>query len=131
MKLFKQFYFILYQYYFNRAKYIKSSIKFSPIGNASRLCGVLFFGWILLLYYCIIKIFSLQDIDIKYGKYIVIFSGLIFIGIVNTYFENRYLDINNQYLNKKINKSKIIFLAILFFFIPYLLLILLKMLNVL
>jgi hypothetical protein len=124
MVLFYQFYFILYQYFYNRAKYINNTIKFSPQGSASTVFALIFFGWILLLYEIVIQIFKLQSINTKYGEYIVIAVSLTIGLIVKNHFDSndRYLTINNRFLNSQINKKKIIFLAVIFFLTPYILL---------
>jgi len=125
MKFFHQFYFILYNYYYNRAKFITNTIKLSAEGNASSVIGISFSGWILLIYHIFIKIWKLQNTAIQYGNFIIILIGLIFFGLINNYFDNhgRYLIIYKEYLNKDVKKSKIIFLAVIFFLSPYFLLI--------
>lgn len=131
MKFFHQFYFILYRHFYNRNKYVNSTIKFSPEGNASNVVGLSFIGWILLIYQITIKIFNLQEIDIQYGTFIIIAIALIFGGLIANYFDNdsKYLVIYNEYLGKDVKKSKIIFLVVVFFVLPYFLLIFLFLIG--
>ena len=131
MKLFHQFYFVLYQYFFNRAKYITNSDEFSPQRNASRVIGILLFGWILLLYFIIIKFFNVQKLVPGYGKYIVILFSVIVGALIFNYYANfdRHLKIYDRYVEEKVRKSKIIFLASLFFAGPYIILTILSLLG--
>ena len=117
MKLFHQFYFVLYQYFYNRPKYITNSGEFSSQRNASRVMGILLFGWILLLYFLISKIFNLEYLGSIYGKYIIIVFSVIVGALVYNYFTNyhRHLKIYDRCVKTKVRKSKIIFLASLFF----------------
>jgi hypothetical protein len=81
-------------------------------------------GWILLIYFSSIKIFSLNNVDQKYGKVIVEIVTLIIAGIVRNYFitNNRYLKIHNEYKDMILEKRRIIFGAIIFFILPFLIL---------
>lgn len=85
MDFFYQFYFILYRHFYNRAKYINTP-QSGPERYAARIILILFCGWIFLTYYGIINIFNLRDIDIKYGKFIVIAMALIAGGLITNYF---------------------------------------------
>lgn len=125
MEIFRQFFFILYSYFFNRGKYINSSFKISPEGNASTLVGISFFGWLLLFYYLCISMMKLYEFSKHYGKFIVIITAISSGAFINNYFDKRYLKIIGEYSNKTINKKRIIFIVVLFFIVPYLLLVLL------
>lgn len=50
MKLFYQFYFIIYQYNYNRNLYFDRKSKYDPDFSGSWGVGSLFIGWVLLLY---------------------------------------------------------------------------------
>jgi hypothetical protein len=123
MKFFHQFYFILYKYFLERSKYIDSSIKRSPQKNASLVVGVSFVGWILLAYFIIITMFDFQNFDKKYGKFVVVALGLLFIGLIGAYFDNNHETLFLKYTNATPRKSKIIIFATLFFVTPFVLLI--------
>ncbi len=124
MKLFYQLYFIVYKYNYNRNIYLDKKSKYDPDISASGGISSLFLGWFFLLYNIIIKIFSLQVIDKKYGKLLVVLFFTIVFYIIYNYFSNRSDEIYLQCAHQKINKLKIIFLAILFFVIPFLFIIL-------
>lgn len=125
MNFFHQFYFILYRYFYNRAKYMNTAIKYSAEGNASRVIGLPFIGWVVFFYFFIIRIFDFTDVDITFGKFIVVITSIIIYGLINNYFDKnaRYLAIYKEYIGKDVKKSKVIFLAVMFFVLPYFLLI--------
>jgi hypothetical protein len=127
MEFFHQLYFVLYKHFYNRTKYINTKIKFSPEGNASYAVAACFYGWILLIYFALLKIFNFQRLDKKYGAAIVILAAVVAGGLVANYFNrnSKYLVIYKQYQDKPINKSRLILVAITIFILPFLLLILL------
>jgi hypothetical protein len=125
-----QFYFVLYQYYYNRYQFLTYSIKFSPEGNASNVVAVCLWGWVLLVYFSVLRIIGAPVFN-NYGQFIVIFATLIEVALVRTYFNTntRYLKIYNKYLNLNLKKAKLISAAVLFFIIPYIVLIILFLIG--
>lgn len=130
MKLFKQFYFILYIHFYNKAQYNRK-IAVSPSGYASTFFSISSCGWLVLLYDLIIGIFNLQVFNEKYGSIIFIVLAIIFYGMINNFFDVRYISIYNEYANSKINKNRIFVFLILFFIIPFLIILLLSLTNTL
>lgn len=130
MKFLFQFYFILYEYYYNRYQYLSYSIKFSPEGNASNVIAISFFGWIILFYFSLFKIFGFPVFN-KYGQSIMVFTGLLGLALIRNYFttNTRYLKIYNEYLNQDLKKIRIIVSAVIFFILPFLILTLLFLIG--
>jgi hypothetical protein len=122
-KFIYQFYFILYQHYYNRYQYLTYSIKFSPEGNASNVVAMCFLGWLFLFYFILFKILGFPVFN-KYGKSIVVFAGLIGVALIRNYFttNTRYLEIYNEFKNQDLKKSRIIFSVVIFFILPFLIL---------
>ena len=120
---------MLYRHFYNRYKYLNTKIKFSPEGNASYAVAAFSYGWILLIYFALLKVFNFQSLDKKYGEAIVILAAVVAGGLVSNYFNrnSKYLTIYNEYLNKPINKLKLILVSIIIFVFPYILLIILAL----
>jgi hypothetical protein len=128
MKFIHQFYFILFVRFYKRSEYLENSIKPTPSGKASgyasNALSIMFWGWIILFYKLFIKITGIPVYK-DTGKGIVVFLGLLISGLTYYYFENnyRYWDIYSMYKNEGVNRRRVIFISVVIYIIPYLLLV--------